>query len=77
MECFCLIAGRAHIFDALDRSLRNLMTDYLDLYLLHWRGQVPLRETVECMEQLVKEGKIRRWGVSNFDTGAAGICTAS
>ena len=61
-------AARAHIFDALDRSLRNLMTDYLDLYLLHWRGQVPLRETVECMEQLVKEGKIRRWGVSNFDT---------
>ena len=48
--------------------MRNLMTDYLDLYLLHWRGQVPLRETVECMEQLVKEGKIRRWGVSNFDT---------
>ena len=43
-------------------------TDYLDLYLLHWRGGIPLEETVECMEQLKKEGKIRRWGVSNFDT---------
>lgn len=38
------------------------------LYLLHWRGGIPLEETVECMEQLVKEGKIRSWGVSNFDT---------
>lgn len=43
-------------------------TDYLDLYLLHWRGGIPLTETVACMEQLKQEGKIRRWGVSNFDT---------
>lgn len=61
-------AGRKHIFHSLEQSLANLGTDYLDLYLLHWRGSVPLKETVECMEQLVQEGKIRSWGVSNFDT---------
>ena len=49
-------------------SLERMGTDYLDLYLLHWRGGIPLEETVACMEQLKKEGKIRRWGVSNFDT---------
>lgn len=61
-------AGRKHMFHSLEQSLANLGTDYLDLYLLHWRGSVPLKETVECMEQLVQEGKIRSWGVSNFDT---------
>lgn len=60
-------AGRANIFDCCQDSLDRLGTDYLDLYLLHWRGGVPLRETVACMEELVAEGKIRRWGVSNFD----------
>ena len=60
-------AGRQSIGKSLQQSLSFLNTDYLDLYLLHWRGSIPLRETVECMEELVAEGKIRRWGVSNFD----------
>lgn len=50
-----------------EASLRRLGTDHLDLYLLHWRGGVPLGETVEAMEALVAAGKIRRWGVSNLD----------
>ena len=61
-------AGRRNIFLSCEDSLQRLQTDYLDLYLLHWRGPVPLRETVECMETLVRQGKIKRWGVSNFDT---------
>lgn len=61
-------AGRNNIFSSCRDSLERMGTDYLDLYLLHWRGSIPLRETVECMEQLKREGKIRRWGVSNFDT---------
>lgn len=60
-------AGRQSIGKSLRKSLNFLNTEYLDLYLLHWRGSIPLRETVECMEELVAEGKIRRWGVSNFD----------
>lgn len=60
-------AGRGKIRESLLHSLELLRTDYLDLYLLHWRGMVPLAETVECMEELVAEGKIRSWGVSNFD----------
>lgn len=62
-------AGKPDIFKSCENSLRRMGTDYLDLYLLHWRGRVPLEETIACMEQLKKEGKIRRWGVSNFDTG--------
>lgn len=61
-------AGRKNIFKSCLASMERMGTDYLDLYLLHWRGGIPLEETVECMEQLKKEGKIRRWGVSNFDT---------
>ncbi|MBW9322602.1 aldo/keto reductase [Enterococcus casseliflavus] len=52
---------------ALDRSLARLGTDYLDLYLLHWRGDVPLAETVDALEAAKASGKIRTWGVSNFD----------
>ncbi len=53
---------------ALERSLKRLKTDYLDCYLLHWRGNVPLSETLAAMEKLEKDGKIRSFGVSNFDT---------
>ena len=60
-------AGRDRIFASCEASLRRLGTDYLDLYLLHWRGAVPLQETVACLEELVVQGFIRAWGVSNFD----------
>ncbi|MEI0446665.1 aldo/keto reductase [Brachyspira intermedia] len=60
-------AGRDKIFDSLKASLKRLGLDYLDMYLLHWRGRVPLRETVECMEEAKKEELIKDWGVSNFD----------
>jgi diketogulonate reductase-like aldo/keto reductase len=62
-------AGRGRIEKACENSLKRLGTDHLDLYLLHWRGSVPLAETVEGMEALMRSGKIRRWGVSYFDTG--------
>ncbi|HEV8290819.1 MAG TPA: aldo/keto reductase, partial [Tepidisphaeraceae bacterium] len=52
---------------ACESSLRRLDTDHLDLYLLHWRGRIPLSDTVEAFEQLMQGGKIRYWGVSNFD----------
>ena len=61
-------AGRPQIYDSIDQTLHNLKTDYLDMYLLHWRGSIPLEETVDAMEELVKKGKIRSWGVSNLDT---------
>lgn len=60
-------ACKAHIYSSLERSLKLLGTDYLDLYLLHWRGDADLSETVYLMEELKNKGKIRRWGVSNFD----------
>src|SRR5687767_10378305 len=52
---------------ACEASLRRLKTDRIDLYLLHWRGHVPLDETVEAFTALERDGKIRHWGVSNFD----------
>ncbi len=60
-------ASRKGTIAALERSLARLKTDHLDLYLLHWRGGYPLSETFEAMEQLVDAGKIRAYGVSNFD----------
>jgi diketogulonate reductase-like aldo/keto reductase len=62
-------ASRAGVPAACERSLKRLRTDRIDLYLLHWRGSHPLQETVEAFEKLRAEGKIRYWGVSNFDTG--------
>ncbi|AYC33890.1 aldo/keto reductase [Pseudomonas cavernae] len=60
-------ASRAGVPQACERSLRRLGTEQIDLYLLHWRGAYPLAETVEAFERLREQGKIRRWGVSNFD----------
>ena len=60
-------ASRSKLPKACERSLKRLRIETIDLYLLHWRGDVPLEETVKTLEQLRAEGKIRRWGVSNFD----------
>jgi diketogulonate reductase-like aldo/keto reductase len=60
-------ASREGTIRACERSLKNLGTDRLDLYLLHWRGRYPLAETIEAFETLKDHGKIARWGVSNFD----------
>ena len=60
-------ASRRGTIAACERSLARLKTDRLDCYLLHWRGSYPLSETVAAFEELVKTGKIRSWGVSNFD----------
>lgn len=61
-------AGKGSIENSIENSLKRLGTDYLDLYLLHWRGSIPLSHTVQCMEELVRQGLIKNWGVSNFDT---------
>jgi diketogulonate reductase-like aldo/keto reductase len=72
-ECFIVDkvlpthATRRGTVEACENSLRRLATDHVDLYLLHWRGSAPLRETVEAFDELVATGKIRYWGVSNFD----------
>lgn len=62
-------ASREGTVSACERSLKRLGTDHLDLYLLHWRGQHPLAETVAAFEGLKAAGKIRYWGVSNLDAG--------
>lgn len=60
-------ASRDGTIAACERSLRRLRTDRVDLYLLHWRGGLPLAETLEGFEMLRRAGKIRHWGVSNLD----------
>jgi len=60
-------ASRTGVQAACERSLKRLGTEFIDLYLLHWRGQYPLEETVAAFERLQAAGKIGRWGVSNFD----------
>ena len=72
-ECFLVSkvlpqhATRRGTVSSCEASLRRLKTDRLDLYLLHWRGSVPLHETLEGFNDLQRQGKIRHWGVSNFD----------
>jgi diketogulonate reductase-like aldo/keto reductase len=61
-------ASRRGTIAACERSLQRLKTDRLDCYLLHWRGSYPLADTVAAFDELVRAGKIRSWGVSNFDT---------
>ena len=65
-------ASRRGTITACERSLKRLKTDYLDCYLLHWRGSFPLAETVAAFDELVAGGKIRAWGVSNFDADDLG-----
>jgi len=60
-------ASRAGVVAACERSLARLRTDRIDLYLLHWRGSIPLAETLAGFVQLRRDGKIRHYGVSNFD----------
>ena len=60
-------ASRAGVLAACERSLARLRTDRIDLYLLHWRGSIPLAETLAGFQKLQRDGKIRHYGVSNFD----------
>ncbi|HEX4585421.1 MAG TPA: aldo/keto reductase, partial [Burkholderiaceae bacterium] len=79
-------ASRRGVIAACERSLARLAIERIDLYLLHWRGATALAETVEAFEQLVQQGRIARWGVSNFDVddmrqlvalAAGGRCAAN
>ncbi len=69
-------ASRAGVISACERSLKRLATDRLDCYLLHWRGRVPLEDTIAAFETLVRAGKILAWGVSNFDEDDLEECLA-
>ncbi|MDN5696344.1 MAG: aldo/keto reductase [Rubrobacter sp.] len=60
-------ATKRGTIEACERSLRRLGTDWIDLYLLHWRGPTPLQETLAAFDELAADGKIHQWGVSNFD----------
>jgi diketogulonate reductase-like aldo/keto reductase len=62
-------ASRKGVVQACEATLARLNTDRLDCYLLHWRGTHPLRDTVAAFDQLIRDGKILSWGVSNFDVG--------
>ena len=61
-------ASKRGTIEACERSLKRLGLDCIDLYLLHWRGEHPMADTVGAFEKLKRDGKIRHWGVSNFDT---------
>jgi len=66
-----VLPSNAHfdgVIDACEGSLRRLGTDYIDMYLLHWRGSAPFQETLDAFEALRASGKIRHFGVSNFDS---------
>ena len=60
-------AGKHRLEQALDNSMKRMGVEYLDLYLYHWRGNYPLEETVAELDRVKKAGKIKEWGVSNFD----------
>jgi diketogulonate reductase-like aldo/keto reductase len=62
-------ASRAGTVAACQRSLKRLDTDHIDLYLLHWRGRYPLKDTLAGFQTLQRDGLIKAWGVSNFDVG--------
>lgn len=66
-KCYPHHAGARTMPRACEQSLARLGVDRIDCYLLHWRGRVPLQETVDTFEKLVERGLIARWGVSNFD----------
>lgn len=60
-------ATKEHMYSSLERTLKLMETDYLDMYLWHWHEDEDMAEAVYCLEDLKAQGKIKRWGVSNFD----------